>query len=128
MNEEQACHLRARTAVEEHRGDPGPCRDWEMESLGWFIFIVLFNETTQPIGLLYRGGPKDTTSVTWWLDQKFRGRGIGNEVIDLFAHILKGEGVTRIAPIIIEPYRGQRNFASEKLALRLRAHFDNSGL
>jgi len=97
-----------------------------MESLTSFIFVVLFSETNKPIGLLYRGGPKEATSVSWWLDHKFRGRGIGNEMVDLFANILKKEGVTRIAPLPIEPHQGRHNIASEKLAIRLKAHFANN--
>lgn len=128
LTEEQTLHLRDRTVADEHRGDRGPCRDWEMESLTSFIFVVLLKETNMPIGLLYRGGPKDATSISWWIDQKFRGRGIGNEMVDLFANVLKKEGVASIAPIPSEPYRGRQNIASEKLAMRLRGHFCSTHL
>lgn len=128
LNEEQIFYLRGRTAADEHRGDSGPCRDWEMESLSSFIFVVLLRETGMPIGLLSRGGPKDATSISWWIDQKFRGCGIGSEMVDLFANMLKKEGVTGIAHLRIESYRGRRNIASEKLETRLRAHFGNSHL
>ena len=127
LNGEQTSHLRDRTAADEHRAD-GPCKNWEPESLTPFIFVVVLKETNKPIGILYRGGPKEATSVSWWLDQKFRGCGIGNEMVDLFANILKKEGVTGILPLTIESYRGQRNIASEKLAMRLRAHFGNTHL
>lgn len=126
LNQEQTSHLRGRTTADEHRGDGVLCRDWEMKSLASMIFVVLLKETFEPIGLFYRGGPKNAISVSWWLDQKFRRRGIGNEMVDLFAKVLKREGVTRIVPLTIEPYRGQRNIASEKLAKRLREHFDNT--
>lgn len=128
LNEEQTLHLRDRTAADEHRGDSGPRRDWEMESLSSFIFVVLLRETSMPVGLLFRGGPKEATSVSWWIDQKFRGRKIGYEMVDLFANILKGEGVTGIAPIPTEPYQGRQNIASEKLARRLRGHFGSTPL
>jgi RimJ/RimL family protein N-acetyltransferase len=126
LDEGQRSHLRDRVAADEHREDPRLCQNWEMESLSSLIFIVLFQETNKPIGLLYRGGLPEATIVSWWLDQKFRGQGIGNEMVDVFADILKSEGVTRVNSLTIEPYRGLRNIASEKLEMRLRAHFGDT--
>jgi RimJ/RimL family protein N-acetyltransferase len=124
LNEEQVTDLRARTTADEHLHDPGPCHSWDMESLASFIFVVVLKETDKAIGLLYRGGPPNATSVSWWIDQRYRERGFGNEMVDLFATILKEEGVTGIAPLPIEPYQGQQNVASERLAARLRKHFN----
>src|SRR5207253_644170 len=117
-------YLRDRTTADEHRDDGELCRTWEMESLASFIFVVFLKENNMPIGLLYRGGPPTATSVSWWIDLPLRRRGLGNEMVDLFATFLKGEGVTGIAPLPIEPYQGRQNIASEKLATRLRKHFD----
>jgi len=124
LNEQQRSYLRDRTTADEHRDDGALCRTWEMESLASFIFVMLLEETNIPIGLLYRGGPPTATSVSWWIDRRFRGRGLGNEMVDLFATLLKEEGVTGVAPLPIEPYQGQENIASEKLVTRLRRHFD----
>jgi len=127
LNEEQKCCLRSRISADEHRNDPGPCRNWELDSLTSFIFVVLSKETNRPIGILYRDGPRNATSVSWWLDQRFRGRGLGYDMVEIFANFLRGEGVTGIAPLPIEPHRGQQNIASEKLAVRLRVCFDFFG-
>jgi len=122
LNEEQRSELRDRVVADADRERSGLLSSWDSESNG-FIFVVLLKQTNKPIGLLYRGGPKTATIVSIWLDEMFRGLGIGNEMIDLFAKILKNEGVTSIADLSIQPYRGQRNFASEKLVVRLRKHF-----
>lgn len=124
LTENQAAYLRERVAAKEHEGDPGP-KDWDKPYLSQFFFIVLYRESSQPIGILYRGLSKTNIRPSWWLDRKYRGRKLGYEMIDLFACELKKEGVTHIGSIPIESYRGQENIASEKLAKRLKRYFEN---
>ncbi len=107
-------------------------RNRAMADIDW-VRIGLFanwldSDSNEPVGLLYRGGPPTATTVTFWLCDTIRGFGIGNNMIDLFAQILKQDGVTGIAPIHIEPYGGQQNIASENLVIRLRRYFSNTDL
>jgi len=99
-----------------------------MQSCTSNIFVVILRESSEPIGILYRGGPKQATTVAWWLDQKLRGQSFGHEMIDLFASMLKKEGVTGIGQIVIDTYQGRYNGASENLARRLKAYFGNNNL
>lgn len=123
LNVEQTTYLRERVAADEHRFDSGPCHDWEMESLRSHLFIVLLKKSNQPIGILYRGGPKEATTMAWWLDYKFRGQLFGKEMVNLFAKILKEEGVTGIGQIVINTHQGRYNAASENLTRKLKAIF-----
>lgn len=126
LNEQQIVHLRERVAADEHRFDKGPCHQgWDIQSCSSNIFVVILSEVSEPIGILYRGGPKQATTVAWWLDQIFRGQSFGHEMIDLFANTLKKEGVTGIGQLVIDTYQGRYNGASESLARRLKAHFAN---
>jgi RimJ/RimL family protein N-acetyltransferase len=122
LTQEQIRYLRERVSADEHRMDPGPCGYLDTTPSS-FYFIVCDANSKKPIGILYRGGTKEATIVSWWLDQKYRGHGVGNEMIDLFVTKLKQEGVTGIGQLVIEPYHGTHNIASEKLALRLKVAF-----
>ena len=63
-------------------------------------------------------------SPGWWIDSKYRGQGLGNELVDLLAEHLKAEGVTNIGRIPIDTHLGSYNTASSKLVQRLRRHFE----
>ena len=123
LSDGQTQSLRSRVQLDKHEFDSGPCAVWDNPPYKGNIFIALESATDDPIGILYRGCPNDALDVGWWLDSSFRGAGYGSEMIDRFASILKGEGVTRIGPITVDTYKGLYNEASAKLVRRLKAHF-----
>ena len=53
----------------------------------------------------------------------FRGKGLGSETADALATYLKSLGVTGVGRIVIDTFGGKYTAASNKLAIRLKAHF-----
>ena len=122
LTEEQITYLRGRVNAPEHLLDMGPQTGWETPPYDSGTFIVVHIKSQQPIGVLYRDGPKDQTHVAWWLDKEFRNKRYGSEMVDLFARVLKEEGVTAIAKIPI--VTGEYYHASVALVRRLKKHFN----
>jgi len=124
LSAEQSRYLWARLRAPEHVMDKGPITVWNTYARG--LYAVVDNETRLPIGTIEASGPLHQMGAGWWLDARFRGRGIGNETIDALAAYLKSVGVTGIGRIVIDTFGGEHTAASSKLAKRLKSHFPQS--
>lgn len=61
--------------------------------------------------------------AAWWLDSRYRGTGMGSELIDGLAAVLKERGCTGVGRIAIDTYAGEYDAASSALASRFTSHF-----
>ena len=120
LTERQAHHLNERLLAPEHRNDSGPCRVWNTYQFSLYAFVE--KETTLSIGIAEASG-RPIATAGWWIDSKYRGKGYGNELVDLLAAQLKSEGVTGIDKIPIDTHLGTYHKQSSRLAQRIRRHF-----
>jgi GNAT superfamily N-acetyltransferase len=118
---EKLKYLEERLAAPEHVGDPGAIRSWHTHPAS--MLIVIDNVTGLPVGLVEVSGPRDKVGIAWWLDLRYRRKGVGKAMIDELVVYLKAIGVSGVAPIIIDPPAGEYTAASTKLAQRLRVRF-----
>lgn len=119
---EQSSHLRSRIFAPEHEFDAGPRSVWDLPSYKHSFYAVIADAEEIPVGTVYAAGPHTATDVAWWIDSICRRQGIGRQLVDALATMLKSSGVTNIGPILITAYGGDY-VASSKLVKRLRAHF-----
>ena len=75
----QSDFLRARMCLPQHADDEGPRHVWDHLSCNSMLLGVLAGSTA--IGAIYRGGPAYACDVAWWLDSKYRGRGLGRAAV-----------------------------------------------
>lgn len=122
LREDQLQHITLRIFAPEHELDVGPRSIWQLESYVPKFHVAILEESDQPIGTIYVGGPPKRTDVAWWLDSFYRHRGYGSKMVDALALTLKAAGVMGIGPILITAY-GDNYTASAKLVKRLRIHF-----
>lgn len=85
--------LGARIAAPENVYDRGPCSSWNTASYFPRLYAAVEVQSNTPIGVLYAGGLADRIDAGWWLDSRFRGKGLGSQAIDAFAAYLKQHGV-----------------------------------
>jgi len=95
--------------------------NWHSYQSGLYAFI--HHESRLPIAIAAASGPSYAVVSGWWVDSMFRGRGYGNEVVDLLVMYLKREGYTGAGKIVIDTYGGKYLDQSTKLAQRFKAHF-----
>ena len=124
LSDEQRRYLEERLAAPEHRNDKGPPQVWNKYQD--FLYAFVHKELTLPIAIAEASG-RPLASPGWWVDSKFRGRGYGNEVVDLLAEFLKTDGVTDIGAIQIESYCNEYDEQSTRLARRIRSRFAEEG-
>jgi len=120
LTDEQRRHLEERLRAPEHRHDYGPTQVWNTDEP--FLYAFIHQELGIPIAIAEAPG-RPIATPGWWVDSKFRGQGLGNELIDLLAARLKAEGVTGIGPTPMDTYLGEYDEQSTRLARRLSAHF-----
>ena len=116
----QAQLVLKRLSLKLHKNDLGPPVVWNTYTNGLFAF---FDQDSQRLVALVEASGQDAVRPGWWVDSAFRGKGYGNEVIDLLAALLKSRGVTSIGPIAITTHQQEYDVPSTKLAKRLRKHF-----
>jgi ribosomal protein S18 acetylase RimI-like enzyme len=114
-----------RIAAPEHAYDNGACKVWSNPNVVNYLYVA-FAEVAGaqvPIGVLYADGPLHSTVPAWWLDIQYRGKGLGSQVMDAFAEVLKARGVTGLGAIPIDTFAGKYHEQSSALARRIRSHF-----
>jgi hypothetical protein len=118
--------LSVRIAAPEHTHDNGACRSWSGENTTPKLCVVFLDccGKDEAIGVLFADGPPDATGAAWWLDSRYRQKGLGSEMIDAYAVFLKARGVTGIRSIAIDTFAGKYHEESSSLARRLREHFE----
>ncbi len=121
LTECQTRYLNERLLALEHKNDNGPCRIWNIYQFALYAFVE--KEAQLPIGIAEASG-RPIAVPGWWIDSKYRGKGYGNELVDLLAEQLKSEGVTNIGKILIDTYLGTYHEQSSRLAQRIRRHFN----
>jgi len=124
LSVEQLRHLEDRLRAPEHAMDRGPITVWTTYARG--LYGVVDEVTAIPIGIVEASGPLDQMGAGWWLDSRFRGKGVGSELADALAAYFKSLGVTGIGRILIDTFGGEHTTASNKLAIRLKSHFPQS--
>jgi len=120
LSSDEAVRLGARLSLPRHRNDEGPPHVWNAPACQSMLLAVLLESTA--IGAIYHGGPAYAHDVAWWLDSQYRGRGLGNAMVDALAPQLSAAGITGIGEIAIRgPYWKQ----SAALVRRLKRRFTN---
>lgn len=119
----QHAALDARVAAPEHAHDRGACLFWNRESALPKLFVAVLADTGAAIGIAHVDGPLHHVHPAWWLDSAWRGQGVGTEMVDALASLLKAGGYTGVGRITIDSFRGEHDAASAALARRLAAHF-----
>jgi Acetyltransferase (GNAT) family len=119
----QADYLASRLLAPEHKLDHGPPSIWHIYDPSTLYAFTLL-ELGLPIAIAEASGPVHAANPGWWIDSQFRGKGYGNELVDLLADRLKTKGYTgvieRIAITSPQPDYAE---ASRKMVTRFRAHF-----
>lgn len=101
----------------QHKLEHGPVKAWR--DFDHYVYGFIDSKSYMPVAVVEASGrPRCTPG--WWINSALRGRGLGNDVIDLLADYLKKDGVEEIGPI---PIDGKYYLQSAKLAARLRNHF-----
>lgn len=113
----QLAEVAARLARPEHAHDEGPSRAWHHYKSGLYAF---FEQDGGRLIALVEYGTGTSVRPSWWIDREFRGRGYGNQVMELLARHLLANGVTHIGWVLIASHNQQYDAQSTKLARRLR--------
>jgi len=121
LSDEQLKHISARISAPEHKDDKGPSKFWHCYQSG--LYAVMEVASNIPIGIVEQSAPLDAVVPGWWLDLRFRTKGIGGKMIDSLADYLKMQGATGVGNIPIQTHNGQYDAASEALKNRFKAHF-----
>lgn len=120
LSESQLRHLDERLNAPEHRNDNGPGRVWHTYQSGLYAFVE--HVSGLPVAIAEASG-HPTVVPSWWVDSVCRGKGYGNELVDLLASYVKGTGVKSVGRIPIDTYLGDYDQSSIALAKRFKAHF-----
>lgn len=113
----QLATVTARLALPIHAHDEGPSRAWATYKSGLYAF---FEQENGRLIALVEYGAGTSVRPSWWIDHEFRGRGYGNQVMELLARHLLANGVTHIGWVLIASHNQQYDAQSSKLAQRLR--------
>lgn len=121
MSREHLAVLEAKLFYSESlEGDCGPLKSWRAYPRYLYGFLDL--ASVQPIAIAEASG-RPVSKPGWWIDIDFRGKGYGNELVDLLAAELLADVVTTIGSIPIQTPQGRYDTQPRMLVLRLRAHF-----
>jgi ribosomal protein S18 acetylase RimI-like enzyme len=127
LGAEQLAAIAARIAAPEHAHDRRGCLFWHREGAAPKLFAALLAESGTPIGIVHVDGPLNHVHPAWWLDSRYRGRGLGSRMIDALAVRLAAGGYTGAGRIAIDSFGGQYDAASSALARRLEAQLAGAG-
>lgn len=122
----QLAVLQARLQAPEHAHDRGACMFWDRPAALPKIFAGVLTASGTPVGIVHVAGPLAHVHPAWWIDSRCRGQGLGGEMVDVLAALLKADGCTGAARIQIDTFGGQYDLASAALARRFAAHFVRS--
>jgi RimJ/RimL family protein N-acetyltransferase len=123
LSTKQTRDLESRLANPENQHDKGPPTVWDIyshSSKQFFAFVL--KDTRQAIGIVHVS-ISPNADAGWWIDSQFRGKGYGNELVDLLANRLKEIGYTSAEGITIDTFAGQYHNRSQRLRERFQAHF-----
>jgi ribosomal protein S18 acetylase RimI-like enzyme len=119
----QLAALDARVDAPEHVKDRGACLFWHRDAALPKLFVGVLSGSRKPIGIVHVDGPLNHVHPAWWVDSRFRGQGLGAEMIDALAAVLKADGYSGVGRIAIDSCDGEYDAASSSLVRRLQGHF-----
>ncbi len=122
LSKEQLKYISDRISAPEHYDDKGPSKFWHYQS---GLYVVMEIASNIPIGIVEQSAPLDAVAPGWWIDSRFRGKGLGSRMVDCLADYLKMQGATGVGDIRIQTHNGQYNDASEALKKRFEAYFED---
>lgn len=124
LSPEQIDIVSARIDAVEHTFDNGACKSWHDVTLYPHLYVAQVAKPSHWVGVLYADGQPNEISASWWLDSKFRGQGLGSEMVDAFAAYLKKyKNVTGVGDIRVDTFKGEYHAQSSALAVRFKNHF-----
>jgi ribosomal protein S18 acetylase RimI-like enzyme len=118
LSNEQLSQIARRIRAPEHISDLGATRFWDTYTAG--LFAVFENQSNAIIGLVEASGPKDAVVPAWWIDTRYRGKGLGTKLVDSLASYLQGQGYSGVGPISVQTEEGRYDAVSSRLAARFR--------
>jgi RimJ/RimL family protein N-acetyltransferase len=127
LTAQQLTVLQARVDAAEHAHDRGACLFWGREGALPKLFVATLAGSGTPIGIAHVDGPLHHVHPAWWLDSAYRGSGMGAEMIDALAAMLKAGGYTGVGRIAIDSFGGEHDAASASLARRFAARLSGMG-
>lgn len=121
----EAVEITERVEAPEHAYDSVGPGAWRSETIRHATFVAFrdIGERREPFGILTFGGLLHQTEVSWWIDRRRRGQGLGGPMVDAMAHELQRRGVTGIGDIKVITSGGEYDAQSAALVRRLKAHF-----
>jgi RimJ/RimL family protein N-acetyltransferase len=122
LAEEQLRYIAERISAPEHVDDAGPPSVWNTYPYG--LYAVIRRDSNMPVGIIEASGPLNSVVPGWWLDSVFRGKGLGNKMVDALAGYLKELGYSGVGNICVQTRNQDYDEASSALAKRFRKHFD----
>lgn len=120
LSPDQLQHLEWRLSLPEHEFDWGPPSFWNSEERQEGLFAALLVGSGEPVGLAWCSADREAVDAAWWIDSKYRSKGYGSELIDGLAETLVSEGVSGVAEIASNTFRGEYDLASQRLVVRLK--------
>lgn len=123
LTPDQLAAIDARVDAPEHVRDRGGCLFWHRDAALPKFFVGVLSGSRRPIGIVHVDGPLNHVHPAWWVDSRFRGQGLGTEMIDALAAVLKADGYSGVGRIAIDTSDGEYDQASSSLVRRLQAHF-----
>lgn len=120
----EAVEITERVEAPEHAYDSVGPDAWRSETIRDATFVA-FREVgcgREPFGILTFCGLLHQTEVSWWIDRRHRGQGLGRLMVDVMANDLERRGATGIGDIKVIT-SGEYTAQSGTLVRRLKAHF-----
>lgn len=109
----------------EHAPDVGPRYFWNRPEHDRRHLALFDVESEEFVGTVYCVIiPPVVQDLTWWLDSRMRKKGYWRALADdLAAYLKRRHGITTVGFII---FGKQHRVASQKIAQRIRGHFDKT--
>lgn len=123
LTEDQLEFIEQRLQLPIHTKDIGVSKVWHLYGTG---FLAFFYEDSNRLIALIEASGHEVVRPGWWIDSDFRGQGFGKQIIDLLADHLKSRGVKAIGLMHITTHEQEYDIQSERLAIRLRSHFERT--
>lgn len=109
----------------EHASDVGPRYFWNRPEHDRRHLVLFDLESEEFVGTVYCVIiPPVVQDFTWWLDSRMRKKGNWRPLADdLAAYLKRRHGITTVGFIV---FGSQHRVASQKIAQRIRGHFDKT--
>lgn len=123
LNTSQLGYIERRIADGAHVEDPGPIRVWNIYEQGLYAAV---DECGTMVALFEASGPVSEVSPGWWVDSKFRSKGVTKAAVQEFARYLKDQGYTGVGWISNHASTENNRKASQRLKEAFIDTFEHS--